>query len=110
MSEVHMLFPIEPKEFWAKLKVIVEQAVADHSNIVPLLNALDKKSQRPLMKASEVCALFKISKPTLYDWMNQGKLSSIKIESRRFFKWEDVEALIENSRVQFPLFHKDRLE
>lgn len=99
MGDVQMLFPMEPKEFWQKLKMIVEQVVIEHSNTVPLLNALDKNGQRPLLKASEVCAMFKISKPTLYDWMNQGKLSSIKIESRRFFRWEDVEKLIESSKV-----------
>ena len=99
MGDVQMLFPMEPKEFWQKLKTIVEQVVIEHINTVPLLNALGKNGQRPLLKASEVCAMFKISKPTLYDWMNQGKLPSIKIESRRFFRWEDVEKLIENSKV-----------
>jgi len=99
MPDVHMLFPMEPKEFWQKLKAIVEQVVIEHNNTVPLLDALDKNGQRPLLKAKEVCTMFKISKPTLYDWMNQGKLPSIKIESRRFFRWEDVEKLIENSKV-----------
>ena len=89
-----MLFPIEPKEYWQKLKAIVEQVVIEHSNTVPLLQTLDKNGQRPLLKAYEVCAMFKISKPTLYEWMAQGKLPSIKIESRRFFRWEDVDALI----------------
>jgi len=99
MADVQMLFPMEPKEFWQKLKAIVEQVVIEHNNTVPLLNALDKNGQRPLLKASEVCAMFKISKPTLYDWMAHGKLPSIKIESRRFFRWEDVEKLIESSKV-----------
>lgn len=99
MGDVQMLFPMEPKEFWQKLKAIVEQVVIEHNNTVPLLDALDKNGQRPLLKSKEVCAMFKISKPTLYDWMHQGKLPSIKIESRRFFRWEDVEKLIENSKV-----------
>ncbi|HMG67717.1 MAG TPA: helix-turn-helix domain-containing protein, partial [Chitinophagaceae bacterium] len=91
MGEVQMLFPIEPKEFWQKLKAIVEQVVIEHKNTVPLLQAFDKNGQRPLLKVYEVCAMFKISKPTLYDWMAQGKLPSVKIESRRFFRWEDVD-------------------
>jgi excisionase family DNA binding protein len=98
MSNVQMLFPMEPKEFWQKLKAIVEQVVIEHSNTVPLINAFDKNSQRPLLKASEVCAIFRISKPTLYEWMNLGKLPSIKIESRRYFLHEDVEKLIEQNR------------
>ena len=64
MGDVQMLFPMEPKEFWQKLKTIVEQVVIEHNNTVPLLGALDKNGQRPLLKASEVCAMFKISKPT----------------------------------------------
>jgi len=98
---MQILFPMEPKEFWQKLKVIVEEVVIEHNNKLPLLQAMDKNARRPLLKAIEVCAIFKISKPTLYEWMNQGKLPSIKIESRRFFKSEDVEALIENSKI-FP--------
>ena len=99
MGDVQKLFPMDPKEFWQKLKTIVEQVVIEHKNTVPLLTTLDKNVQRPLLKTTEVCAIFKISKPTLYDWMNQGKLPSIKIQSRRFFRREDVEKLIENSKV-----------
>ena len=97
MGDVQMPFPMEPKEFWQKLKAIVEQVVIEHNNTVPLVTTLDMNGQRPLLKATEVCAVFKISKPTLYDWMNQGKLPSIKIQSRRFFRREDVEKLIESS-------------
>ena len=99
MGDVQMLFPMEPKEFWQKLKTIVEEVVIEHNHPVPLVTTLDMKGQRPLLKATEVCAIFKISKPTLYDWMSQGKLPSIKIQSRRFFSREDVEKLIENSKV-----------
>jgi excisionase family DNA binding protein len=95
MADVQMLFPIEPKEFWQKLKVIVEQVVIEHSKVASL-NTTEKHA---LLKASDVCAVFKISKPTLYEWMNQGKLPSIKIESRRFFRSQDVEKLIEDNRV-----------
>lgn len=98
MGEVQMLFPMEPKDFWQKLKAIVEQVVIEHSNSVPPTDAFNN-GYRPLLKVSDVCALLKISKPTLYEWMNQGKLSSIKIESRRFFRWEDVEKMIEANRV-----------
>lgn len=54
MGDVQMLFPMEPKEFWQKLKTIVEQVVIEHSNTVPLLNALDKNGQRPLLKPSQL--------------------------------------------------------
>ena len=42
MVDVQMLFPTEPKEFWQKLKTIVEQVVIEHNNTVPLLTTLDK--------------------------------------------------------------------
>lgn len=58
------------------------------------------------MKTSEVCALFKISKPTLYEWVNQGRLPSVKIESRRYFKKEDIDSLVERSRVLGPIFRE----
>jgi excisionase family DNA binding protein len=102
MGEVQMLFPMEPKEFWQKLKAIVEQVVIEHNNAVPIMNAIDKNGQRPLLKVNEVCAIFKITKPTLYEWIKQGRLGSLKIQTRRYFKWEDVERLIESSRPKSP--------
>ncbi len=103
MGDVQMLFPMEPKEFWQKLKAIVEQVVIEHNNSVPILNAIDRNGQRPLLKVSEVCAIFKVTKPTLYEWMKQGRLASVKIQTRRYFKWEDVEKLIEESRYKPPV-------
>lgn len=99
MAEVQMLFPMDPKEFWQKLKTIVEQVVIEHKDNLPMFSIAGKNNPHTLLKASDVCALFKISKPTLYEWMSLGKLPSIKIESRRFFRYEDVEKLIEENRV-----------
>jgi excisionase family DNA binding protein len=98
MGDVQMLFPMEPKEFWQKLKAIVEQVVIEHSNAVPTINEIDRNSQRPLLKVREVCAILKITKPTLYEWMKQGRLESVKIQTRRYFKSEDVDKLIESNR------------
>jgi excisionase family DNA binding protein len=95
MAEVQMLFPMEPKEFWQKLKLIVEQVVIEHKDNTSLSQTKD----RPLLKPNEVCNIFKISKPTLYEWMSQGKLPSVKIKSRRFFRREDIDQLIEDNRV-----------
>lgn len=57
--------------------------------------------ERPLLKAAEICEIFHISKPTIYDWLKQGKIKSVKIQSRRYFHWKDVEELIEKSKVNF---------
>jgi excisionase family DNA binding protein len=52
---------------------------------------------KKLLKTKEVCELFQVSKPTIYEWLKQGKLKSIKIGSRRYFLWQDIEELIQRS-------------
>ena len=99
MAEVQMLFPMDPKEFWQKLRTIVEQVVIEHSNRFDAAGG-QNIHRGALLKVNEVCSIFRISKPTLYEWMNNGKLPSIKIESRRFFQLEDVEKLIEGSKTK----------
>jgi excisionase family DNA binding protein len=95
MENVQMLVPMEPNAFWQKLKTIVEQVVAESKQTAPV----DKHSERPLLKAKEVCEIFHISKPTIYEWLKQGKIKSVKIQSRRYFHWTDVEELIQKSKV-----------
>jgi excisionase family DNA binding protein len=95
MENVQLLIPIEPKEFWLTLKGIVETAVTQNHKEIPLHNHVE----RPLLKAKEVCEIFHISKPTIYDWLKQGRIKSVKIQSRRYFHWKDVEELIEQSKV-----------
>ena len=95
MENVQMLVPMEPKAFWQQLKTIVEQVVAESR----LDRGAEKHSERPLLKAKEVCEIFQISKPTIYDWLKQGKIKSVKIQSRRYFHWKDVEELIQKSKV-----------
>ncbi|SRR6266498_4359150 len=97
MENVQMLLPIEPKEFWHRLKMVVEEVVEQKSASYGS-SPSDNPSTSPLLKAKEVCELFKVSKPTVYDWMNQGKLKSIKIKSRRYFLWKDIEELIHESQ------------
>lgn len=90
-----MLVPMEPQAFWKQLKAIVEEVVVESKRDAPV----DKHTERPLLKAKEVCEIFHVTKPTLYDWLKQGKLKSVKIQSRRYFHWEDVEELIQQSKV-----------
>lgn len=96
MENVQILVPMEPKEFWRQLKTIVEQVVMESRKEAPITN---NHSERPLLKATEVCEIFHISKPTIYEWLKQGKIKSVKIQSRRYFHWKDVEELIQQSRV-----------
>jgi excisionase family DNA binding protein len=96
MENVQMLLPIDPAKFWSQLKIIVEDAI-EQKTASSTSSFGQKYSSQPLLKVSEVCQIFKVSKPTVYDWLKQGKLKSIKIESRRFFRWQDIEELIKNS-------------
>ncbi len=94
MQETPMLFPMAPVEFWKQIKATVEEvfnAKMNQSTIQPPHSHLPEKA---LLKASDVCAVFQVSKPTLYDWLRQNKLKSFKIKSRRYFLRADIEAMI----------------
>ena len=94
MNETPMLFPIAPPEFWKQIKIIIEDAIAEklsQQKISPPNNHLPEKA---LLKASDVCAIFQVSKPTLYEWLKQKKLKSFKIKSRRYFNRADIDDLI----------------
>ena len=96
MENVQMLVPIEPRVFWQKMKEIVEQVVNESQQ-----QTVGKHSERSLLKVKEVCELFHVSKPTVYDWLKQGKIKSVKIQSRRYFWSEDIDELIHQNQVDF---------
>ena len=93
MQETPMLFPMAPAEFWKQIRSTIEEVVKANSNqnFQPRTDHLPEKA---LLKASDVCAVFQVSKPTLYDWLRQDKLKSFKIKSRRYFLRTDIEAMI----------------
>jgi excisionase family DNA binding protein len=94
MNETPMLFPIAPSEFWKQIKIIIEQVISEklsQQKISPTNSHLPEKA---LLRASDVCAIFQVSKPTLYEWLKQKKLKSFKIKSRRYFSREDIDAII----------------
>lgn len=49
---------------------------------------------KPLYKIAEVCAMFQVTKPTIYDWVKHGKLKPYKIRSRVYFLWNDIQQLL----------------
>ena len=99
MNETPMLFPVEPSVFWKQIKTIVEEVVSDKLRTQPPIKQTDLLPQKPLLKPTEVCAIFQISKPTLYEWIREQKLLSFKVKSRRYFMREDIEALIRRQGV-----------
>lgn len=103
MQETPMLFPMSSVEFWKQLKSMMEEVVEQK------LNASIRKDlptshlpEKALLKATEVCKIFQVSKPTLYEWMKQDKLKSFKIKSRRYFSRADIEAVIKQTHIAKP--------
>lgn len=94
MNETPMLFPITPSEFWKQIRTTIEEVVSEKLNQQKLSPQKSHLPEKALLKASDVCAIFQVSKPTLYEWLKQKKLKSFKIKSRRYFNREDIDAII----------------
>jgi len=94
LNETPMLFPMAPAEFWKQIRSTIEDVVKENINHSFQPPPTDHLPEKALLKASDVCAVFQVSKPTLYDWLRQDKLKSFKIKSRRYFLRTDIEAMI----------------
>lgn len=95
MLETPMLFPVNPAEFLKKIRTLVEEVVEQKLNAMAVKESNPSLlPEKPLLKASDVCRIFQVSKPTLYEWMKQGRLKSFKVRSRRYFSREEIQLLI----------------
>mgnify|MGYP003580303804 CR=1 FL=1 len=99
--ETPFLFPVEPEAFYARLKDIIDQAVSKrireqslHTQPVP--NGL---TAHPLLSLKDVCSLFHISKPTLYDWIKHQKLKPYKIRGKVYFLQSDIRQLFDGTET-----------
>lgn len=89
-----MMFPCSQEEFWDKMTKVVEKVVEAKLTTQNNATPNDHLPDKALLKASEVCQIFQVSKPTLYGWMKEDRLKSFKIRSRRYFSRADIEAVI----------------
>jgi excisionase family DNA binding protein len=99
-STTPMLFPYEPDKFWQMMEQMIREEVGkvtanlsknqSHTYETPGL------TYKPLYKMQEVCSLFKVTKPTIYDWIKHGKLKPHKIRSRVYFLWNDLQGLLQH--------------
>ena len=91
-----MLFPIEPKEFWGQIRQIIKEEVSlsQKGKSTNLLTYTPGLTEKPLYKISELCAMFNISRTTIYDWVKHGKLKRVKVRSRVYFLGTDVQNLL----------------
>jgi excisionase family DNA binding protein len=98
MTNAQILFPMDPHDYWQELRRLIYEVLQEQQQqqVRPAADSLEDKL---LLKVGDVCSIFKVSKPTVYDWIKRGRLVSVKIESRRYFHRHDVEALIHSSRV-----------
>ena len=93
-----MLFPYDPAKYWEQIRQIVREEVksAEKERAVSLPSfETPGLTYKPLFKIAEVCSLFHVSKPTIYDWVKHGKLKPYKIRSRVYFLWQDIQQLLQ---------------
>lgn len=98
MNETPMLFPIAPGEFWKQIRLTVEEVVNEKLNSPTSFISSSRLQEKPLLKVVEVCEIFQVSKPTLYEWMRLKKINSFKIRSRRYFNRCDIEDLLNQTK------------
>ncbi|MBX3255677.1 MAG: helix-turn-helix domain-containing protein [Chitinophagaceae bacterium] len=95
-SPTPMLFPFEPEQFWLFMRQVIREEITNVQKIKPVNSGYDTPGMiyKPLFKITEVCQLFQVSKPTIYDWIRHGKLKPYKIRSRVYFLWQDIQHLL----------------
>ncbi|HEY4877087.1 MAG TPA: helix-turn-helix domain-containing protein [Puia sp.] len=97
MDEVKtpMLFPYEPEQFWKQMQVLIRDELKKSQASQPIeVKGTPGLTYKPLYKINEVCAIFKVTKPTIYDWIKHGKLKPFKVRSRLYFLSNDIQALL----------------
>ena len=67
-----LLFPYEPEQYWHLMRVIIREEMhnLDKKQCVSSSYETPGMAYKPLFKMSEVCELFHVTKPTIYDWVN----------------------------------------
>ncbi len=95
---VPILIPFEPEEFWTQIRSIIREEVTRNQKeqpLMPLIMETPGLTEKPLYKIQEICTLFKVTKPTIYDWIKHGKLKRVKIRSRVYFLGSDIKQLMQ---------------
>jgi excisionase family DNA binding protein len=86
---VPILIPFETEEFWAQIRLIIREEVSRNQKEQPVFASIMETPgliEKPLFKMQEICSLFKVTKPTIYDWIKHGKLKRIKKVEGIFFR------------------------
>ncbi|MBO9203366.1 MULTISPECIES: helix-turn-helix domain-containing protein [Niastella] len=97
-----MLFPYDPVEYWQNIRQIIREEVTKMEKGKPDPGSVLKTpglTYKPLLKISELCTLFQVTKPTIYGWIKVGKIKPVKVRSRVYFLWQDVTQLMSTQTV-----------
>jgi excisionase family DNA binding protein len=97
-ASASILIPFEPEEFWNQIRIIIREEVSKNQREQPIMATIMETpglTEKPLYKMQEICSLFKVTKPTIYDWIKHGKLKRVKIRSRVYFLGSDIRQLMQ---------------
>jgi excisionase family DNA binding protein len=96
-AKTPVLIPMEPEEFWDHIRLIIREELAklQHERITENNEVkVHGLTYKPLYKMSEVCQLFGVTRQTIYDWIEHGKLKPYKVRSRVYFLHNDIIQII----------------
>jgi predicted DNA-binding transcriptional regulator AlpA len=104
IAGVPILFPYQPEQFWDMIRQVIREEITKVEKQKPPLSSFETPGLvcKPLYKMAEVCILFDVTRPTIYDWIKHGKLKPFKVRSRIFFLAQDIQQLMNtdvNSRI-----------
>lgn len=94
-----ILFPYDPEKFWIRIRQVISEEIIkmEKKTISPITYETPGMTYKPLYKIGELCNIFQVTKPTIYDWIKHGKLKPFKVRSRVYFLWNDIEELLQGS-------------
>jgi excisionase family DNA binding protein len=98
LSSVPILIPMDQEQFWKQMRCIIREELSQKQK-----NSKDSTTDfqtpgltyKPLYKIREVCNFLQVSRPTIYDWIKDGKLKPYKIKSRVYFLYNDIQSLLQ---------------
>jgi excisionase family DNA binding protein len=93
MEETPIFFPVTPSAFLKILRTMIEEVI--NENIIKQPQLPSELAEKTLLTPQEVCQVLRLSKPTLYELIKDGKLKGFKIGSRRYFARTDVEYILQ---------------
>jgi hypothetical protein len=79
-AKTPILFPYEPTTYWESIRNIIREEINVREKAEPknLKFETPRLTYKPLYKIAEVCQIFQITKPTIYEGLSMENLSRLK--------------------------------